>query len=307
LESQSFMKTQLKLQVKWYIIMVEKYESGYDMKNSLKDIGLILIGAFLFAVGVNYFTIPNTLSEGGILGITIITHYLFHWSPGVVNLVLNAALLVIGYKYFEKRTMVYTIISIAASSGFLFLTEDIGKQLTEDTFLAAIFAGLLVGVGLGLIFRTGGTSGGSTILARLTNQWLGWSIGKGMLIFDIVVVVGSVFIIGVEKTLYTLLVVFIGAKAIDFIVEGLDEKVAVLIISHSPEMVLDNIMSKMSRGITVLEGRGGFSGQNKDVLYLVINKQEIVQLKSVINSIDKNAYVTLHNVHEMIGKGYKAS
>jgi uncharacterized membrane-anchored protein YitT (DUF2179 family) len=307
LESQSCMKTQLKLQVKWYIIMVEKYESGYDMKNSLKDIGLILIGAFLFAVGVNYFTIPNTLSEGGILGITIITHYLFHWSPGVVNLVLNAALLVIGYKYFEKRTMVYTIISIAASSGFLFLTEDIGKQLTEDTFLAAIFAGLLVGVGLGLIFRTGGTSGGSTILARLTNQWLGWSIGKGMLIFDIVVVVGSVFIIGVEKTLYTLLVVFIGAKAIDFIVEGLDEKVAVLIISHSPEMVLDNIMSKMSRGITVLEGRGGFSGQNKDVLYLVINKQEIVQLKSVINSIDKNAYVTLHNVHEMIGKGYKAS
>jgi uncharacterized membrane-anchored protein YitT (DUF2179 family) len=301
------MKTQLKLQIKWYIIMVEKYESGYDMKNSLKDIGLILIGAFLFAVGVNYFTIPNTLSEGGILGITIITHYLFHWSPGLVNFVLNAALLVIGYKYFEKRTMVYTIISIVASSGFLFLTEDIGKQLTEDTFLAAIFAGLLVGVGLGLIFRTGGTSGGSTILARLTNQWLGWSIGKGMLIFDIVVVVGSVFIIGVEKTMYTLLVVFIGAKAIDFIVEGLDEKVAVLIISHSPEMVLDNIMGKMSRGITVLEGRGGFSGQNKDVLYLVINKQEIVQLKSVINSIDKNAYVTLHNVHEMMGKGYKAS
>jgi uncharacterized membrane-anchored protein YitT (DUF2179 family) len=301
------MKTQLKLQVKWYIIMVEKYESGYDMKNSLKDIGLILIGAFLFAVGVNYFTIPNTLSEGGILGITIVTHYLFHWSPGVVNFVLNAALLVIGYKFFEKRTMVYTIISIAASSGFLFLTEDIGKQLTEDTFLAAIFAGLLVGVGLGLIFRTGGTSGGSTILARLTNQWLGWSIGKGMLIFDIVVVVGSVFIIGVEKTMYTLLVVFVGAKAIDFIVEGLDEKVAVLIISHSPEMVLDNITSKMSRGITVLEGRGGFSGQNKDVLYLVINKQEIVQLKSVINSIDKNAYVTVHNVHEMMGKGYKAS
>jgi uncharacterized membrane-anchored protein YitT (DUF2179 family) len=277
------------------------------MKNSLKDIGLILMGAFLFAVGVNYFTIPNTLSEGGILGITIITHYLFHWSPGIVNFVLNAGLLVIGYKYFEKRTMVYTIISIAASSGFLFLTEDIGKQLTEDTFLAAIFAGLLVGAGLGLIFRTGGTSGGSTILARLTNQWLGWSIGKGMLIFDIVVVLGSVFIIGVEKTMYTLLVVFIGAKAIDFIVEGLDEKVAVLIISHSPEMVLENITRKMSRGITVLEGRGGFSGQNKDVLYLVINKQEIVQLKSVINSIDQNAYVTVHNVHEMMGKGYKAS
>jgi uncharacterized membrane-anchored protein YitT (DUF2179 family) len=300
-------KIPCKSQSKWYIIMVEKYESGRDMKKSLKDIALILIGSLIFAVGVNYFTIPNTLSEGGILGITIITHYLFHWSPGVVNFVLNVALLMIGYKFFDKRTMVYTIISIAASSGFLYLTEDVGKQLTEDTFLAAIFAGLLVGVGLGLIFRTGGTSGGSTILARLTNQLLGWSIGKGMLIFDIIVVAGSVFIIGLEKSMYTLLVVFIGAKAIDFIVEGIDEKVAVLIISNSPEMVLENITSKMSRGITVLDGRGGYSGQNKDVLYIVINKQEIVQLKSIINAIDQNAYVTIHNVHEMMGKGYKAS
>lgn len=131
-------KIPCKSQSKWYIIMVEKYESGRDMKKSLKDIALILIGSLIFAVGVNYFTIPNTLSEGGILGITIITHYLFHWSPGVVNFVLNVALLMIGYKFFDKRTMVYTIISIVASSGFLYLTEDVGKQLTEDTFLAAM-------------------------------------------------------------------------------------------------------------------------------------------------------------------------
>lgn len=277
------------------------------MKKTLKDLLYILLGALIFAVGVNYFTIPNHLSEGGILGITIITHYLFEWSPGVVNFVLNAALLVVGYKFFEKRTFIYTLLSIAACSVFLFLTEDIGHRVTEDTFLAAIFAGLLVGVGLGLIFRTGGTSGGSTILARLTNQLLGWSIGKGMLIIDILVVIGSIFIIGLEKAMYTLLIVFIGAKAIDFIVEGLDEKVAVMIISNSPEQVLASITSKMSRGLTVLDGRGGYTGQNREVLYIVINKQEIVQLKSIINEIDGNAYVTVHNVHEMIGHGYKAS
>ncbi len=277
------------------------------MKKTVKDLFYILLGALIFAVGVNYFTIPNHLSEGGILGITIIAHYLFDWSPGVVNFVLNVALLAVGYKFFEKRTFVYTLVSIAASSVFLFLTEDVGHQLTEDTFLAAIFAGLLVGVGLGLIFRTGGTSGGSTILARLANQLLGWSIGKGMLIIDILVVVGSIFIIGLEKAMYTLLIVFIGAKAIDFIVEGLDEKVAVMIISNSPEQVLANITSRMSRGLTVLDGRGGYTGQNREVLYIVVNKQEIVQLKSIINEVDENAYVTVHYVHEMIGQGYKAS
>ncbi|MGX6443680.1 YitT family protein [Neobacillus sp. K501] len=277
------------------------------MKNTVKDIGLILVGSLIFAIGVNFFTIPNGLSEGGILGITIVTHYLFEWSPGIVSFVLNGVLLLIGYKFFDKRTMVYTLITIASSSVFLLLTEEIGRKLTDDLFLASIFSGLLVGVGLGVIFRTGSTSGGSTILARLTNQLLGWSIGKGMLIFDVVVVAGSVFIIGLEKTMYTLLVVYVGAKAIDFIVEGLDEKVAVLIISNSPEMVLSNITTKMSRGITVLDGRGGYTGQNKEVLYIVINKQEIVQLKTIINEIDQNAYVTIHNVHEMIGKGYKAA
>lgn len=277
------------------------------MKRTCKDIFYIVLGSLIFALGVNYFTIPNHLSEGGILGITIIAHYLFDWSPGVVNFVLNVALLAVGYKFFEKRTFIYTLISIAACSGFLFLTEDFGHRVTEDTFLASIFAGLLVGAGLGLIFRTGGTSGGSTILARLANQLLGWSIGKGMLIIDILVVLGSIFIIGLEKGMYTLLIVFIGSKAIDFIVEGLDEKVAVMIISNAPKQVLANITNRMSRGLTVLDGRGGYTGQNREVLYIVINKQEIVQLKNIIKETDEHAYVTVHNVHEMLGHGYKAS
>ncbi|WP_066321135.1 YitT family protein [Bacillus sp. FJAT-29814] len=276
------------------------------MNKTVKDLLYILTGAFIFALGVNYFTIPNQLSEGGILGITIITYYLFQWSPGVVNFVINALLIVVGYKFFEKRAFIYTIISIASSSGFLFLTEDIGKKLTDDMLLASLFAGLLVGVGLGLIFRAGGSSGGTTILAKLANQYFGWSIGKAMLLLDIIVVAGSIFIIGLEKTMYTLLVVYVGAKAIDFIVEGLDERVAVLIISNSPDRVLAMITEKMSRGLTVLDGHGGYTGQKKELLYIVINKQEIVQLKNLIYEIDEHAYVTIHNVHEMMGKGYKA-
>lgn len=275
------------------------------MKKTILDIIFIMVGGLIFSIGINYFTIPNLLSEGGIIGLTLIAHYLFHWSPGVINFILNMILVLVGYKFFEKRTIMYTLISIASSSFLLYITEDMGRKLTNDTLLAAIFAGLLVGVGLGIIFRVGGTSGGTTILARVANQLWGLSIGKGMLIIDIIVVTGSIFIIGLEKAMYTFLAVYIGAKAIDLIVEGLDERVAVLIISNSPELVLHDITNNLSRGVTILEGRGGYTRTNKELLYIVINKQEIVKLKQIINHIDENAYVTVHAVHEMIGKGYK--
>lgn len=277
------------------------------MRKTFKDLILILLGGIIFSIGINFFTIPNLLSEGGILGLTVVAHYLFEWSPGVVNFVLNMTLVLVGYKFLEKRTIIYTIITIFSSSVILFLTENVGRRLTNDTLLAAIFAGLLVGIGLGLIFRAGGTNGGTTIIARMLNQFLGWSIGKGMLIIDVIVVGGSVLIIGLDKSMYTLISVYLGAKAIDFIVEDLDERVAVLIISNSSDQILNEITTVMSRGLTVLEGRGGYTGANKNVLYIVINKQETVRLKSIISVLDRNAYVTVHNVHEMIGKGYNAA
>ncbi|WP_054954913.1 YitT family protein [Paenibacillus dakarensis] len=275
-------------------------------KQHVKDALFIIIGSLLFAIGINYFSIPNRLSEGGIIGITVVTYYLFEWSPGIVNFVLNGILLTIGYRYFDKKTTIYTLISIVLTSIFLRVTE-LNIPPHPDTLLAALFAGVFVGIGLGLIFRSGGTSGGSAILARLANSFWGWSLGKGMLIIDIIVILGSVFIIGQEKAMYTLIAVYVGAKIIDFMVEGMNERVAVLIISNQPNEVLQSVTTAMSRGLTVLEGRGGYTGSSKEVLYIVISKQEVVQLKNIVCEIDEQAYVTIHNVHELIGKGYKAS
>lgn len=276
-------------------------------KQHMKDALFLILGSLLFAIGINYFSIPNRLSEGGIIGITVVTYYLFDWSPGVVNFILNGILLAFGYRYFDRKTTVYTLISIILTSVFLRLTELLEVTPHPDTLLAALFAGVFVGIGLGLIFRAGGTSGGSAILARLANSFWGWSLGKGMLIVDVIVILGSVFIIGQEKAMYTLIAVYVGAKIIDFMVEGLNERIAVFIISNQPNEVLEQITTSMSRGLTILEGRGGYTGSSKEVLYIVINKQEIVQLKNIISDIDEHAYVTTHNVHELIGKGYKAS
>ncbi|KMN43327.1 YitT family protein [Bacillus sp. LK2] len=273
----------------------------------VKEIALITIGSLLFAIGINYFAIPNRLSEGGIIGLTVVTYYLFDWSPGIVNFGLNAILLAVGYKFFDKKTMVYTIIGIVETSLFLYATEHIQYQVNGDTLLAALFAGVFVGIGLGCMFKAGGTSGGSAILARLANQYLGWSVGKGVLIIDIVVIAGSVFIIGQEKAMYTLVAVFIGAKVIDFIVEGMDTKTAVTIISNQPDLIRETITNNMTRGVTVLEGRGGYTGKNKEVLYVVINKQELVKLKQVISRVDEDAFVVIHDVRDVLGGGFKAS
>ncbi|MEK3978137.1 YitT family protein [Psychrobacillus sp. FSL K6-2836] len=273
----------------------------------IKEILLIIIGSLLFAVGINFFAIPYRLSEGGVIGVTVITYYLFEWSPGVVNLIINAILLVIGYKFFDRKTMIYTVLGIIFSSFFLFITEDVGHQLNGDTLLAALFSGVFVGLGLGMMFRAGGTSGGSAIIARLANQYLGWSLGKGVLIIDIVVIAGSVFIIGQEKAMYTLVAVFLGSKVIDYVIEGLNNRTAVTIISDHSDAIRQFIVANMSRGVTILEGRGGYSQNQKEVLYIVINQQELMQLKQTVSSVDEQAFVVVHEVRDVLGSGFSVS
>ncbi|HEY4567438.1 DUF2179 domain-containing protein [Planococcaceae bacterium Storch 2/2-2] len=270
-----------------------------------KELAMLVIGSFLFAIGVNYFSIPNNLSEGGVIGITIVLYYMFGWSPGTVNLVANAILLVIGYRYFNRKTMVYTIIGIVVSSIFLYVTEGMMGAAHSDTLLAALFAGLFVGVGLGLMFRAGGTSGGSAILAQLAHQYLGWSISKGILIIDVVVIAGSYFIIGQEKAMYTLVAVYVGARVMDYVIEGLNHRTAVTIISAQPHKIREHIMLKMARGVTVMEGRGGYTEQKKEILYVVINKPELVKLKNVVAEADEQAFVVIHDVRDVLGSGFQ--
>jgi uncharacterized membrane-anchored protein YitT (DUF2179 family) len=274
------------------------------MKTEIKNIVLIMIGTLIFALGISYFTIPNELSEGGIIGVTVITYYLFGWSTGIANLIINIFLIAIGYKLLDRQTTIYTLWGIIFSSIFLYITEHVGVMLTDDSLLAAVFSGILVGIGLGIVFRTGGTTGGSAIIARLMNKYLGWSIGMAMLVVDIIVIGFSAFIIGPEKTMYTLIAVYIGAKVVDFIIEGIDTRKAVNIISHSPDKIAEKITQEMVRGVTVLKGYGAYTKQKKEILYVVINKQELMELKKIIHSIDPEAFVVIHDVRDVFGRGF---
>lgn len=275
------------------------------MQRRLLDYSALILGSFIFAIGINYFAIPNMLSEGGVIGITIITYYLFEWSPGLVSFIINLSLVAIGYKFFSKRTIIYTIITIIFMSLFLELTKNWGEQLGNDTLLAALFAGLFVGGGIGMIFRVGGTSGGATTVARMLQQWLGWSVGKAVLFIDITVILLSAFVIGKEKAMFTLVAVYVGAKVIDKIVDGADDRKAVMIISKHQEAIRQELLTTMGRGVTILDGRGGYTLEKQAILYIIINQTEIVQLRRILERVDEDAYVTINNVQEIFKRGFK--
>lgn len=273
------------------------------MKKYVIDIFMIMLGALLFALAVNLFVIPNDLGEGGVTGLTIIAYYLFGWSPSIVSFVMNAALLIIGYKFLNRQTTIYTIIAVSFHSLFLHLTESWSIS-SDEIIVNTIFGGVFAGVGIGLIIRVGGTTAGSTILARITNKYLGWSISYGLLFFDLIVAFSSYFIIGAEALMLTIIMLYIGTKVMEFVIEGVNPKKAVTIISKKPEDIAGQVTAYMNRGVTVLAGHGYYTKEQKEILYIVISKQEVVKLKKIVKEVDKDAFIAIHDVRDVFGEGF---
>lgn len=273
------------------------------MKKYGKDILVIIFGAFLFALAVNLFVIPNDLGEGGVTGLAIIAYYLFQWSPGIVNFALNTILLIIGYKFLNKQMIIYTIIAVFFNSLFLHLTETWSIH-SDELFVNVIFGGVFAGVGIGLIIRVGGTTAGSTILARLTNKYLGWSLSYGLLFFDLLVVFASFFLIKAEGVMLTIIMLYVGTKVMEFVIEGVNPKKAVTIISNYPAEIADQVNEQLNRGVTVLSGHGYYTKENKEILYIIINKQEVVKLKKIVKQTDEDAFITIHDVRDVFGEGF---
>ncbi|RKP51498.1 YitT family protein [Cohnella endophytica] len=273
------------------------------MKKRILDIVFIIFGTLLFALAVNLFIIPNDFGEGGVTGITIIFYYLFQWSPGLVSLILNSLLLVVGYKFLDKSTTVYTIIAVVFHSLFLYLTHDLHIE-SDELIVNAIFGGVFTGVGIGMIIRVGGTTAGSTIIARIINKYLDWNVSYALLFVDLIVVFASYFIIGAQSVMLTIVMLYIATKVMDFIIEGVNPKKAVTIISKEQNRIAEQVNSIMERGVTVIYGRGYYSNSPKELLYIVISKQELSMLKKIVKSIDKEAFITIHDVRDVFGEGF---
>jgi uncharacterized membrane-anchored protein YitT (DUF2179 family) len=277
---------------------------GEYMTLKIKNIIMIVLGSAIFSFGLNYFNIANQLVEGGFTGITLLLKYLFDFNPAITNLVLNIPLFFIGWRVLGRNSFIYTIIGTLSVSLFLWVFQDFGLYLGDDLLLAALYAGVAVGVGLGIVFRFGGTTGGVDIIARLCFKYLGWSMGRTMFAFDLMVIAVSLIYLDHKLAMYTIIAVFVGARVIDFMQEGAYAAKATIIISDSAPEIADKILKEMDRGATLLKGRGGYTGSHKEVLYCVVGRNEVIRLKNLVKQVDPYAFVAVNDVHDVLGEGF---
>lgn len=273
------------------------------MKISAKSIFFVILGSLIFSLAVNVFIIPANLGEGGVTGLSLIFLYKFGWSPAITTLIMNVVLLIVGFKFLSKRSMILTIISIISLSIFLKLTEPLQLHLNE-VLVSTIFGGFLIGVGIGMIVLVGGTTAGTTILARIAHKYLDVNTSYALLFFDLIVVALSLTVIPVERALLTVLSLYIGTKAMDVMIEGLNPKKAITIISQNPDPIAKMLDEDIGRGVTILNGRGYYSKRETDVLYCVINKLQLTRTKRMIKKIDEQAFVVVHDVRDVLGNGF---
>ncbi|MGG3282392.1 YitT family protein [Paenibacillus solani] len=282
------------------------------MFDQLKAIIAIIAGSAIYSFGLLYFIIPNELMEGGVTGITVLLNYAFNLSPSISTMVLNIPLFLIGMKILGKRQSIYTGIGIASLTLFLWLFEllinrgfVVPFRTEHDYILASLYAGVTLGAGLGIVFRFGGTTGGSDIIARIINRKFGFSMGQIILSLDILIIGLSLFYIPLERILYTFVAVFIASKVIDFIQEGAYAAKAFTIISDKAPDMAEHISTEMERGVTLIPAVGVYSKQAKHMIYCVVSRQEIRRLTEIAKSLDPRAFIIINDVNDVHGEGFK--
>ncbi|MCF2638856.1 YitT family protein [Fusobacterium varium] len=269
-----------------------------------KDYFFMTLGCFIYAFAVNYFYVSNHLAEGGVTGIALIIYYLFKTPVGITYFVVNIPLLILGWKMLGKDFIIKTLYGTIMMSVALGLTEGMNGA-TSDTILASLYGGFIGGIGLGLIFLCGGSTGGTDIVARIMSKYRGIPVGKAMLILDVIVLSVVAFLFGKEVFMYTLIAAVVLTKTIDFVQEGMDKAKAVTIISKKSDLLKEELMKETERGVTILNGMGAYTDNNLDIIYCVVSKYQIIKVKRIVKEIDPHAFLTITDVSEVLGEGFK--
>lgn len=268
--------------------------------NYIRKYGFLFMGAVFASIGLEIFLVPNSIVDGGITGISIMASFATKLPLGAFIFIFNIPFLVLGYYQIGKTFVLSTLFSITTLSIGVSILHPV-PGLTNDTLLAAIFGGIILGMGVGLVVRYGGSLDGTEIVAIVVSKRTGFSVGEVVMFFNIFILSSAGLLFGWDRAMYSLIAYFIAFKVIDLTIEGLDESKAVMIVTEKPEEIAEVLLARLGRGVTFLEGRGGYTGERKGVLYSVITRLEIAKLKSIIDEIDEDAFVTIHDVHDVLG------
>lgn len=286
--------------------------------------GLTVLGSFILAAGFVFFINPYDIVPGGVYGIGIVVHHLTlgvfpkELSPdggfpvGLFGLILNVPLTIIGIKILGPRFGVKTVVGFVLSSVFMdMLTLFVGNNdplgLKNEVFMGCVFGGVLIGFGLGLIFKAKATSGGSDIIAMIIAKYTRLPLGTLMIYVDsVIVLLGVIVFRDWRIPLYSWIVIFVTGKVIDVVLDGITYDKTLLIVSDRFELIREKIIVDMERGGTYIPGRGMFKGEEKTIIFTVVSRREVAILQEFIHQIDPRAFVTVMNAHEILGEGFKS-
>ncbi|WP_420481172.1 YitT family protein [Bacillus mycoides] len=264
----------------------------------------IIIGALLMATGLEIFLIPNQVIDGGITGISIMLSHLTGLNLGIFLFILNLPFVFMGHKQIGKTFALSTVFGILTLSILTTLFHSI-PAFTDDILLATIFGGMALGVGVGLVIRYGGALDGTEILAILINKKIPFSVGEIVMFFNVFILGAAGFVFSWDRAMYSILAYVIASKAIDTVVNGFEQSKSVWIISEQQEELGEAINSQLGRGVTYLHGEGAYTGDNKKVIFCIINRLEEAKLKSLIEELDPSAFLAVADITEVRGGRFK--
>jgi len=272
-------------------------------RNKFTSIILIILGTFLFSAGINLFTIANNLGEGGVTGLSLLGLYTLHIPVALTSFILNGIILIIGYRHLDKYTMNLSILATLLTSFFLQVTSS-WQYPMENLILAPLCSGVLVGLSLGIVMQAGGSTAGADIIALMINKYWGWNTSIALLVLDIFIVVPSLFVIGLENVVLTIVHLYVQSKVLDFVLEGFNPKKQVMIISDHYQQIADAVDKKIGRGMTFLEAEGYFRKDKKRVLLIVVSRQQLMPLNRIVSEIDPKAFFIISEVQSVVGEGF---
>jgi len=292
--------------------MIKRFQALTDViqpQLNIKDLLWIITGALIQALAMRMFLIPARLASGGVSGLAQVINHFTGWPIGLMVFLGNLPLFILGWHYlggpgFAFRTAL-AVLSFAVFVDLSMLTLPAGG-ITDDLILNTLYGGVLSGIGFGLVYRGRGTSGGSDILARILSSWRGIPVSQSYLLTDTLVILAAGFSFGWENALYALVMLYISGIAAETISQGSNIVRTAMIISTQPDTIKEQIFQQLKRGVTILKAQGGFTGAEKSILYCVITRSEVPQLKTLIRESDPEAFLVIEQAHEVRGEGFLA-
>lgn len=270
----------------------------------LKRTLFIFIGAVLMAIGIEIFLVPNSIMDGGIVGISIILSSITGIKIGLFLFLLNIPFFFLGYKQIGKTFALSTIFGIAVLAIFSTFLHPVAA-FTSDILLASVFGGIALGAGVGTVIRYGGSLDGTEILAILINKRLPFSVGEIVMFFNVFIFLWGGFVFGWDRAMYSVLAYFVAFKTIDVVIQGLDESKSAWIISDQYKEIGEAIIARLGRGVTYLDGEGAYTGEDKKVIFCVITRLEEAKLKSIVEDLDEGAFLAVADIAEVRGGRFK--